>query len=261
VPHRARPDRRAYRRRRLARLAAVLAVLGTTVGLALYAVAEENGDDEPIPSGSSASPTPDECDRSSPEQQSPRQYDAPANVLEDGVDYRAVIETSCGAVSLDLLEESAPEAVNSFVFLAREGFYDGLQWVRVEPRFLIQSGDPNNQLLDAPEGAGHTLPDRLPARPSEYVCGVVATTSTGEPDSGSSGFFIVVHDCEDIEPGEKLEPAGLQKLYSIFGRVEESSYDTIVAISERDPKLSEEPVEAVEPAEPIYIESVEIIER
>jgi cyclophilin family peptidyl-prolyl cis-trans isomerase len=239
----------------------VLTVLGVTVGLALYAVAEENDEEETPTPPVSASPTPGPCEHTKPSGGEPKQYATPGDVLRPGIDYAAVIETSCGPIEMDLLEDSAPRAVNSFVFLAREGFYDGLEWVRVEPRFVIQSGDPNNQLLEPPDGSGYTIPDELPDKPQEYICGVVATTTAGEPDSGSSGFFIVVHDCEDIEPGEKIEPAGLPKLHSIFGRVEQSSYDTIVTISEQDTKLSEEPVEAVEPEQPIYIESVEILER
>lgn len=259
--------RAARARRRAARLVAVLAVLGGVAALAVYAAAEDDVAPPPPPQAVEPSPAGTCRPGPAPDAAPPERYDAPERVLEAGVDYRATIVTSCGDVELDLLEDAAPEAVNSFVFLARAGYYDGRRWARVERRFLIQSGDPNDRLLDPPEDAGYTLPAELPDRPEDYVCGVVATTASGEPGVVRSGaFFVVVHSCDEVvepSPGTdpRPEPAGLQKLYSIFGAVDESSYETIVWISRQPPKGGDEPVTSVEPAVPVWIERVEIEER
>ncbi|HEX2051802.1 MAG TPA: peptidylprolyl isomerase [Actinomycetota bacterium] len=258
----------ARARRAAARAVAVVAVLGAVVALAVYAAAED--DVAPPPPPEAAEPSPVGTCRPGPPPDAParRRYAQPERMLEPGVDYRATIVTSCGDIALDLLEDAAPEAVNSFVFLARAGYYDGRRWARVERRFLIQTGDPNDRLLDPPEDAGYELPAELPDRPQDYVCGTVATTASGEPGVVRSGaFFVVVHSCDEIveaTPGAtppRPEPAGLQKLYSIFGTVDESSYETIVWISRQPVTGGDEPVTSVEPAVPVWIERVEIEER
>ena len=258
---------RAARARRTGlRALAVAAALVALAALAVYAAGED--DVAPPPPPEAVEPTPVGTCRPGPAPgaRPARRYDAPERVIEPGVDYRATIETSCGDVEVDLLEDAAPEAVNSFVFLARAGYYDGRRWARVERRFLIQSGDPNDRILDGPEDAGYELPAELPDRPQDYVCGVVATTASGEPGVVRSGaFFVVVHACDEVLEGAddaaRDEPAGLQKLYSIFGTVDESSYETIVWISRQPVRGGDEPVTSVEPAVPVWIERVTIEER
>ena len=71
-------------------------------------------------------------------------------ILEEGVDYQAEIETSKGVIAVDLFEEDTPKTVNSFVFLANEGFYDGLKIFRVIENFVIQGGDPENDGTGGP---------------------------------------------------------------------------------------------------------------
>ena len=191
------------------------------------------------------------CDADVPDAPSPQSYDEPRRVLEPGIDYGAIIHTSCGEIALDLLEEQAPENVNSFMFLAGEGFYDGLQFYRVERNSVIETGDPNDRVLEPPDGAGYTVPDELPGEPRDYVFGVVGMANEGLPDTGSSRFFIVVHE---------NRPAGYQLAYSIFGVVDESSYEVMREIGKQPVKEGDEPIEAVRPSIPIYVESVEIIE-
>ncbi|MDQ3940359.1 MAG: peptidylprolyl isomerase [Actinomycetota bacterium] len=192
------------------------------------------------------------CDADVPQVPAPRQYEAPGRVLEEGVDYAAVITTSCGDIAIDLLETTAPENVNNFLFLAQEGFYDGLQFFRVERNSVIQAGDPNNVVYEAPDGPGYTIPDELPAQPKEYVFGAVAMSNQGPPDTAGSQFFIVIHE---------NRPAGYQAAYSIFGRVDESSYEVLREIGRQPTKGGREPLKAVRPIAPIYIESIEILER
>lgn len=88
-----------------------------------------------------------------------KEYDsAPEMQLENGVNYAATIETNRGTIEVDLFESYAPNTVNNFVFLANEGFYDGLLFHRVVEGFVIQGGDPNG---DGTGGPGYTFEDEI----------------------------------------------------------------------------------------------------
>ena len=191
------------------------------------------------------------CDAEVPAAAEPQQFPSPDPVLQEGVDYAAVIHTSCGDITMDLLEEDAPITVNNFAFLAQQGFYDGLQWFRVELNSVIEAGDPNNVLFDPPDGPGYTIDEELPDQPKEYVFGAVAMANEGTPGSTGSNFFIVIHE---------NRPAGYQPAYSIFGRVAEESYEVLTEIGRQPTRGGNEPIEAVRPVTPIYIESIEIVE-
>lgn len=178
------------RRRRTARVAGAALAVAAIVLIGFLAGGGGGGRQDVAQKKSSAELLPEGCERVSL-QASPRQYDsAPDMMLEDGIDYRAVIHTSCGDIEMDLVEERARVTVNNFVFLARAGFYDGLTWHRVERNFLIQTGDPNGQNGTPPDGPGYTVPGELPDRPREYVFGVVAMA---DAFTAGSQFFIVVH--------------------------------------------------------------------
>ncbi|MGI8519157.1 MAG: peptidylprolyl isomerase [Actinomycetota bacterium] len=110
------------------------------------------------------------------------------------------------------LEEQAPITVNNFVFLAREGSFDGLVWHRVVQRFVIQTGDPDGLNGHAPDDAGYSIPDELAGTEGrDYVFGVVAMANTGQPGTGGRQFFIVV---------QPEGSAGLDPLYTIFGQAQ-----------------------------------------
>ncbi len=241
----------ALRRRRNARIAAITVVIALVLALALFASGGEDGERP------ATKPTPSEediaaCDADPPEAPEPQQYDAPPPMtLEEKTDYAAIIRTSCGEIEMDLLEEKAPETVSNFVFLANEGFYDGLTWHRIERNFVIQGGDPEGT---GGGGPGYTIPDEFPQEAKEYVYGIVGMANSGQPNSGGSQFFIIVH-----EP--KGKPAGLQPLYTIFGQVARSSHGTLDEISALEVQGGNDPATAARPVVPVYIESVEIIER
>jgi cyclophilin family peptidyl-prolyl cis-trans isomerase len=119
----------------------------------------------------------------------PRFPGGPAQVLEEGVDYVARIRTSCGPVVIDLLEEDAPVAVNSFVFLARQGFYDGLEVYRDYGAIsAVQAGSGTNAVG---WDVGYTLPDELAAAERDgYPVGSVVTAGLGQPWTAGSEFWI-----------------------------------------------------------------------
>jgi cyclophilin family peptidyl-prolyl cis-trans isomerase len=246
------------RRRRMERIGAVAFVGLAIVGLAIFT---GRGDDEPNnqPAAPAASPTPEPtlaaaaCGAEAPPAADPQQYKKPEQVLKDGVDYAAVLHTSCGDIEMDLFEDEAEQTVNSFVFLSQEGFFDGLTFHRISANFVIQGGDPEGTGRGGP---GYVVPDEFPKKGNAYTFGTVAMANSG-PNTTGSQFFIVTH----LDPGGKPEPAGLDPLYSLFGQVDRSSYETIREIGRQEVIGGNDPSLAERPIAPVYIESIEIIER
>lgn len=245
----------ALRRRRNTRLAVLALIILGLIGGVVFA-GRDTGDkkDEPVAEGTTP---PDEfsevaCGGEEPPEADPQQYDKPAQVLEDGVDYRAVISTSCGDIEMDLFEKEYPETVNSFVFLANEGFYDGLTFHRIVGNFVIQGGDPEGT---GGGGPGYNVPDEFPVKGNVYEFGVVAMANAGAGTTGSQ-FFIVTH----LGPNDEIEPAGLDPLYSLLGHVEDSSFEVIREINQQETFGGNDPARAEQPIVPVFINSVEIIE-
>lgn len=163
-------------------------------------------------------------------------FPEPDEVIEDGVDYRAVITTSCGDVVVDLDQERSPEAVNSFVFLAQQGFFDGLEIFRNATSIsALQTGAGDN---DARWGIGYTLTDELESAEEEgYPPGSVAMANSG-PDSSGSQFFFVYGDF------------GLEPTFTKFGQTIEG-LDVLASIGAIE-------VDGETPVETVYMESVSI---
>lgn len=183
----------------------------------------------------------------------------PTQPIKRAFDYYAVLHTSCGDIRIDLLEDQAPISVANFVFLAKEDFYDGLEWHHVVFDFLIQTGDPNGQNGVAPDGPGYTIPDELPRRGPSYTYGSVGfALSGGKPDSAGSQFFIVVHDLTGALNGN-ADPLSIPRLYSVFGRVEPAFYGSLDTISRVKTIGGDDPIASARPQKSVYIEDVEII--
>jgi peptidyl-prolyl cis-trans isomerase B (cyclophilin B) len=102
----------------------------------------------------------------------------------------AVVRTNCGTFRITLDSQRAPLTVNSFVFLARKRFYDGLTFHRVVPGFVIQGGDPRG---DGTGGPGYRV-DEVPPADLVYEKGVVAMAKSADEKPGRSGsqFFIML---------------------------------------------------------------------
>jgi cyclophilin family peptidyl-prolyl cis-trans isomerase len=141
--------------------------------------------------------------------------------------HQVTLTTNKGTIVMDLDPQLAPNTVNNFVNLARDGFYTGLTFHRVVPDFVIQGG--------CPEGSGRGGPDyRFEDEPvtGEYTVGAVAMANAG-PNSNGSQFFICIDDCT----------TKLEKAYNLFGFVTEGM-DVALGISVGD-----------------VMEAVEIVER
>jgi cyclophilin family peptidyl-prolyl cis-trans isomerase len=127
----------------------------------------------------------------------------PEFLIDAGKQYSAVIATTKGDITVELMADRSPSTVNNFVFLAREGFYDGVIFHRVIRGFMIQGGDPTGTGTGGP---GYRFRDELDAaREVGYGPGVLAMANAG-PNTNGSQFFIMHSD-------NPLPPA-----YSVFGR-------------------------------------------
>jgi peptidyl-prolyl cis-trans isomerase B (cyclophilin B) len=100
--------------------------------------------------------------------------------------YTATIETDAGTMVAELYPKLAPNTVNSFVFLSREGFYNGLIFHRVIPGFMIQGGDPTGT---GSGGPGYTLKAEFNETPHDR--GILSMARTNDPDSAGSQFFVM----------------------------------------------------------------------
>jgi peptidyl-prolyl cis-trans isomerase B (cyclophilin B) len=133
----------------------------------------------------------------------PKQYAQPDQVIDPTRKYEATIATDKGDIVIALDPSKAPASVNNFVFLAGEGFYDGLTFHRVVDDFVIQGG--------CPEGSGRGGPGyRFNDEPvqGEYIPGAVAMANAG-PNTNGSQFFICTVDDRNK----------LTKSYNLFGQV------------------------------------------
>jgi cyclophilin family peptidyl-prolyl cis-trans isomerase len=127
----------------------------------------------------------------------------PAYEINDDALYDVTIATDKGDIVLELDPRLAPNTVNNFVALARQGYYDNVAFHRVVPDFVIQGGDPEGS---GSGGPGYTFADE-PVR-GEYTHGAVAMANAG-PNTNGSQFFICIDDCT-----RKLD-----KAYNLFGYV------------------------------------------
>jgi cyclophilin family peptidyl-prolyl cis-trans isomerase len=115
----------------------------------------------------------------------PRTYPAPpAMTIDTSKQYTAIIETEKGNLVLELFAADAPVTVNNFVFLARDGFYDGLTFHRVIPGFVAQGGCP---IGDGTGDPGYQFDDEFSQR--THVAGALSMANSG-PDTNGSQFFI-----------------------------------------------------------------------
>jgi cyclophilin family peptidyl-prolyl cis-trans isomerase len=162
---------------------------------------------------------------------------APAIAINPAKTYTATLATSCGTIVMHLLPKQAPVTVNSFVFLAEHGFYNGLTFHRVIPGFVIQGGDPKG---DGTGGPGYQFKDEPPT--TAYTLGDAAMAKTRLPNTNGSQFFIV----------QGPNGVALPRLYSRFGHV--TSGQNVVNL------IANVPADATsgKPTQPVWIYSVTI---
>ena len=113
-------------------------------------------------------------------------FQPPELEIDPAKNYRATIETSRGTIELELYPTHAPKTVNNFVFLSRQGFYDGLTFHRVIANFMIQGGDPTGS---GSGGPGYKFEDEVRNNPLKHETGVISMANAGANTNGSQ-FFI-----------------------------------------------------------------------
>jgi len=158
-----------------------------------------------------------------------KRYDAPPEMtIDPSAEYHAVIRTEKGDIRVKLMPDVAPATVNNFVFLAREGFYDGTTFHRVIPGFVAQGGDPTGSGRGGP---GYRFDDELSEVPFEQ--GILGMANAG-PNTNGSQFYLMLGDASH-----------LNGRYTAFGRVEEGM-EAALALRPRDPASDSQPGDRIE---------------
>ena len=136
-----------------------------------------------------------------------KQYaSSPELTIDPSASYTAVIRTNLGSMTLELFALDAPKTVNNLVFLAQEGFYDGIIFHRVIPGFMIQGGDPTGT---GTAGPGYRFEDEIVPSLVFDSPGILAMANSG-PNTNGSQFFITV-----------VPTPHLNGAHTIFGKITE----------------------------------------
>ena len=150
---------------------------------------------------------------------SEKQWNSPPPMqIDPKKPYYATIETDRGDIELEFYPQHAPRTVNNFVFLAQEGFYDGVTFHRVISDFMIQGGDPTGSGRGGP---GYRFEDEFKGNPLKHEVGVISMANAG-PNTNGSQFFIT-HSPQPHLDGR----------HTVFGRVIDGQ-DVVDAIRQGD---------------------------
>lgn len=163
---------------------------------------------------------------------------APAMTIDPSKQYHAVLHTEKGAIKIELFADKAPKTVNNFVFLARDGFYDGTTFHRVIADFMVQGGCPLGTGTGSP---GYRFDDEASALALKHDGPGMLSMANAGPNTNGSQFFIT-HTATPWLDGK----------HAVFGRVVEGFDDVLMQIRLRDPMRDPNPGDE--------LTSVEIIE-
>jgi cyclophilin family peptidyl-prolyl cis-trans isomerase len=161
----------------------------------------------------------------------------PAMIINPEMDYKAILHTEKGDIKIDLFEDKVPNTVNNFVFLSKEGFYDGTFFHRVIMNFMVQGGDPTGT---GSGGPGYRFTDEFDEELKHNKPGIISMANAG-PNTNGSQFFIT-----------HVPTPWLDGKHSVFGEVVDGM-DVVFSIPARDPSEVKAPA--------VTIESVEILEE
>lgn len=161
------------------------------------------------------------CDPTGP---APASFDAPQQVISEGRDYTATITMENGGqVVVDLYPAEAPITVNNFVFLACQGFYDGLTFHRVIPGFVAQGGDPTGTGTGGP---GYTIEHEADNGVPFDRAGLISMAHRMQPNTTGSQFFITYAPVPQLDAD-----------FTAFGEVVEGM-DVVEGLTPRDPQVN-----------------------
>ena len=138
--------------------------------------------------------------------------------IDPAKNYVATIETTRGNIIVELYPTYAPKTVNNFVFLARQGFYDGIKFHRVINNFMVQGGDPTGTGTGGP---GYRFEDEVRGNPLKHETGVISMANAGANTNGSQ--FFITHSPQPHLNGK----------HTVFGKVIEGQ-DVVNAVRQGD---------------------------
>ncbi len=160
----------------------------------------------------------------------PQQYDAPPPLtIDPAKHYTATFKTDKGDIVVSLFADKAPNTVNNFVFLAREGFYDGTTFHRVIPGFMAQGGDPTGTGRGGP---GYRFADEFAPGLKHDKPGILSMANAG-PNTNGSQFFLTF-----------VPTPHLDGRHAVFGEVT-AGMDVLLSVSPRDPQSASAPGDAI----------------
>jgi len=198
--------------------AALLVLLTACGGGSSSQTAEDNGASTPTQSGSSGTVS---CDYPSAPQGATRKVTPPPQTPDVSGTVDVTMKTSIGTLDATLDADKTPCTVNSFVSLAKQGYFDNTPCHRLTTQpssiFVLQCGDPSGTGTGGP---GYTIPDELSGHET-YGAGTLAMAKTDQPNSGGSQFFIVYQDTP-------LPPD-----YTVFGRVDPAGVKAVQKIAKK----------------------------
>jgi cyclophilin family peptidyl-prolyl cis-trans isomerase len=243
---------RAARRRRRNLILGIFGMAAALLAIAAAAVLLLGGDATPVasgtPSASASSQGTGPCPKTSPPKASsetkPTFKNPPPMTIDPSKTYAATFDTSCGTFTTTLLAKTATDAVNNFVFLAKQGYYDGLVFHRIVKGFVIQGGDPKG---DGTGGPGYDIPVTVTKGSSFDAAGVLAYAHSAAGGNGSQ-FFLT------LGPAANLDPP--QGKYTIFGNVTKGL--NVVKKIGATPTIANAQGEQSNPTYPIFILKVSI---
>ncbi len=178
----------------------------------------------------------------------PQQFPSePKLTVDKRAAYTATLQTNCGPIVVDLFADKAPRTVNSFVFLAKKGYFDRSPCHRLTTKrdgiFVLQCGDPTGT---GQGGPGYGFGIENPPKDFVYPAGTLAMARTTDPNSNGSQFFLV-YDTTTLQ-----DPQG----YSVFGRVTKG-LDLLRKVA----KVGVDPAKPPAPAQKVSIQSVTVKQK
>ncbi|MGW7007805.1 peptidylprolyl isomerase [Streptomyces sp. NPDC054933] len=223
-----RSEQRSRARKRNAAIAGVVAVV-VAAGAAAWASTGLGGDKkttaDAAPTSASAAPTsaaPDPCAKPAAGSPGTKQWQSePSMSIDTGASYSMDLGTTCGDIKLKLNASAAPHTVNSFKFLADQGYFDHTKCHRLTTSgiYVLQCGDPKGT---GQGGPGYTIPDEnlkdSAISKGTYPAGTIAMANTGQPHTGGSQFFLVYKDSPlpaSYTPFGTIDPEGMKVLQKI----------------------------------------------
>jgi cyclophilin family peptidyl-prolyl cis-trans isomerase len=240
-------QRKAESRRELFRRLAFALGMGALLVISFVVVSIFGADSESLP-GSYEGYRQQEtaCGAEPPPEESVMSFEdyQPQEDVGPDTEVTATLVTSCGDIVVELLPSMSPETVESFVFLARQDFYDGTVFHRILEGFVAQAGDPR---AVGTGGPGYRIPDEYPPADFEFERGVVAMANSGRNTTGSQFFIVLGDDARVLNP-----------LFNVLGRVVEGD-DVLDRIAQVPTATRRDSREESLPLETVYIEDVAIV--